>query len=1042
MAAMSLQDRQTRRDWMPVAEGLMLAAFKAASLDLAGMYESIRDGFKDSKQNWTIEEKAGLWLRTTAAAALLELLNEPQFGGPVEKADRTRASDFLAKKFALMGQDAFDRDLVSNPVKAASLEKVLEALPGFVREGAPGTVANDEEIRRRYAELVRYISARVFALKTGFYQELVNALEGPFAEAFNRDQAWARHANWIVREFHEGQVFAPKLDKPPSLAEVYHPLRCYWHEEAETGEGEPKRWVAHVGDLHGTLHDWLRSEYDGDPLRVVAGGPGSGKSTLARAFSAEVVAAGRYRVVWVPLQHLSLSGELKHAIATTLSDLYTFAAKEEGFEENPLKMRVDEASGSLLPARMLLVFDGLDELSRGDKVTESPATKFIEELRKLLKELGRKTAPLRALVLGRSVACQEALADTRLNPKILLHVAPLTPIDAGTARVTVDGNKQLANNDERPAFWKRSALALGLEAEPVPEAVTSESVRTLNAEPLLLHLLIVSGYAGERWREAAENRNRVFQGIFEAIFERDRDEKQHPVLKGIEKSDYFALLECLGLAAWRDNARTGSQEAFDAVRKLHANAMKVPVEELRNVAVLTYTRREFEGQGFEFVQKSLGEYLIGRGLLSAGARLKEMLGNNPSADKLHKAAEYWTELVERGELTEEILRFLRDEARLQGAIKVGPLLEPLGELFNWTLTNGMPAHKTRQEESWRQIETAQRCAEAALLAVADAVVRVWRAVAAPESGWVGLAADWKGESRRAFHFVNRIRATSRHPVCDCLACLNLRGADLMGADLRWKEPSVIPTPVVAFIGLNVHFDGANLAEANLSWANLSYVDLSRADLRGANLSKADLGGADLSGTDLSGANLRGADLSGLTLKDANLRKANLSGANLRKANLSGLNLNHANLYDANLNDANLYGADLSGANLRGADLSKADLSKADLRDAVLDGAVLSDAKLELAMLRGTDCYGSENLSKKAVDAAFGVRSGVGLTHLPEGMEPPRHWHAAGDRDSPEEEAAYEAAYDKWRNWIETLERLERLVDRKWKELQVELDEDI
>jgi hypothetical protein len=58
-----------------------------------------------------------------------------------------------------------------------------------------------------------------------------------------------------------------------------------------------------------------------------------------------------------------------------------------------------------------------------------------------------------------------------------------------------------------------------------------------------------------------------------------------------------------------------------------------------------------------------------------------------------------------------------------------------------------------------------------------------------------------------------------------------------------------------------------------------------------------------------------------------------------------------------------------------------------------------------------------NLSAAAVQSSFGVRSGVGRTLLPDGMDYPTHWHVAAERDgdSPEATAAYQSA---WRDRLE------------------------
>lgn len=184
----------------------------------------------------------------------------------------------------------------------------------------------------------------------------------------------------------------------------------------------------------------------------------------------------------------------------------------------------------------------------------------------------------------------------------------------------------------------------------------------------------------------------------------------------------------------------------------------------------------------------------------------------------------------------------------------------------------------------------------------------------------------------------------------------------------------------------------NLRRANLQGLHLSDVDLTKASLRSARLEGADLGSARLEGADLSLARLEGAKLI-----NARLERAYLSGARLE-----GADLNFAWLKRADLSFAWLEGADLSFARLEGVDLSPARLEGAELTGAGLRSAILTFA---------------ENLDAEAVERGFGVREGVGLTRLPDGMEHPAHWH---DADDPrwrgmDPRAAFEADYEAWRN---------------------------
>ena len=84
--------------------------------------------------------------------------------------------------------------------------------------------------------------------------------------------------------------------------------------------------------------------------------------------------------------------------------------------------------------------------------------------------------------------------------------------------------------------------------------------------------------------------------------------------------------------------------------------------------------------------------------------------------------------------------------------------------------------------------------------------------------------------------------------------------------------------------------------------------------QGCNLAFANLQGANLAGFNFMGANLGFANLSGANLQGANLRNANLGLTNLSGANLQGANLSGANLGLANLTNANLKGAMTTGAN--------------------------------------------------------------------------------------------------------------------------------
>lgn len=105
-------------------------------------------------------------------------------------------------------------------------------------------------------------------------------------------------------------------------------------------------------------HEQLRASYDkGDdgPVRLLSGGPGSGKSTVAKMLTKDLAADGK-RALFVPLHELKLHKNLEQAVRE-------WAKGRPPRPENPLDLKSDDP-------RLLVIFDGLDELAMAGKVAQ------------------------------------------------------------------------------------------------------------------------------------------------------------------------------------------------------------------------------------------------------------------------------------------------------------------------------------------------------------------------------------------------------------------------------------------------------------------------------------------------------------------------------------------------------------------------------------------------------------------------------------------------------------------------------------------------
>ena len=770
---------------------------------------------------------------------------------------------------------------LSRPTEFPLYRALRDDLPDLIDHIAPDHGQGPDELRRK---MDRSFSRRFpDAWTTGWshFGVLESALGGKVGEAARRAEEWERYYDWLRWDVEDNPLFG-QSEGGPALAAIFVRLRCYWRQRpperrAEADE-DARKVRAHVGWLREEVLDWLNAAEKDDILRVVTGGPGSGKSSSAKMIARKVAGAGRYNVFFTPLHGLDVSAPIENIVAS-----YVQATKAGGrsLTESPLGWLPDDYKP------LLLIFDGLDEVARPDGGATDVMRKFVANLRDWLGRANAVAteARVKAVVLGRPTAAETAAAEIALPDKALLHVARLSPLDEDSFRrdqdrgLEVSDPRGLCDTEQRLDFWNKwAAVAPDCPAEP-PEALFERELSDLTVEPLLLYLLIFSGYVSDNWEDAAENRNRVYREIFRKVHLRDVKKMGHLLKAGLQtESDFFTLMECLGLAAWRGGGRTGTTARFEVLRdEIYAPEKadlfkEIESADLDNVALQFYTHRGHgDRPGYTFIHKSFGEYLTARALIEAGGKWLDSHAGRPAL-----FAADWLKLTGQQAITPEILRFMAEQARLRVKPDASSSLDwqaardkvaRLARIAEWTLREGLPAHGDLgggdADPSWRRREQAQRDAEEALYAL----IHVWGEAGYP-MGLLGADVEQGGWSAGAVEIAWPERTAA-------------------GALLRRLAPHGVSAEASIARGL---FSRMGLASATLSFANLFRADLRGADLRGADLRGADLRGADrgadLRGADLSGADLRGADLSGADLKSASCRRADFRASRLQDADFT------------------------------------------------------------------------------------------------------------------------------------------------------------
>lgn len=856
-----------------------------------------------------------------------------------------------------------------SPLKIRVLRDFARAIPHELIPFSPK--ATPDELRRYFEECANEGLSAVRDQRPDIFRRVVEALSGPFSRIEENHAAVARHHQFLIRGFSQASVFGQEATGI-TLSDLYVRQRCLWsvpqdgsssaavaadekYEESTRPRPRPNK-VA-IGDLHKLVTKWLADRSPKDNVRVVAGGPGSGKSTFARALAIEVADANEYDVLFVPLQELENLGSFE----TRVGNLFRTRA-ELGFDRvgTPLNwMGVSEFDGRAPERPLLLICDGLDELAAPDTQEATRVTAdFIQTLSNWLSQKNSIGCAVKAIILGRTIAAEEAFRRLDIDLPALLRVAGFLPVSetnewrvAHEARLTTDPER-VSSLDQRTVYWQKWCLAYYGEEKETPVALRESTGSNggfveLTAEPLLLYLLIWTGFLEQRWQEAAENRNVVYLEMFRRIYRREwgidkhdtpsgQPKGGHTTLAGLSEDDFFALQEVLGLASWTTGGRTVSKDAYNLVLEDYLDADKrddlksLSGSSLKSVALQSYTRDTGGGDdGYEFVHKTLGEYLIARALAQTGLVAVESLRTRASESRARSAAEKISKIYSIGTLTPEIDRFLADEIRLRFATMKEPkriLTSQLLPIVEWVLSSGAPVHSIRLPE---------------------------------RAGFNWL---WRLHVRTLDVLWSFLQHLSRAVFTSLSGDLVDSGPDTRILKIKWPSATSFSSMLAAFSDTTVMRDTKRLC-------SFDFIDL-----QGQAVTEQDFGGVlyDFTVNHTSPQNWIPISMQGVRYFDAPFFAAHLRSADFRGSQLK---------------DCEFTGAQLGGANFSDCDLVSSVFNEAALGRAKFDNAILDGSSFVGSFLEGTSFLGaslvkagfetSAELDEDAAHRLFTVNQAVG-----------------------------------------------------------------
>lgn len=905
------------------AGGLFRGLTRAVTGSVTLQADKVADGIVGMGVSLGLEttpgERAGALILRAITRAVSEIVVEHRHDLP-EKLKASESSKPIQHLDEILDAQEIeiDQSFLSNPAQLTLPELVAPQLSEwFACQGA--NIVAEYPTPRLRAYFI-YSLHDEWRRRPSDYEPILKALDTPFQKASEREHAWTRYRAWLQQ-----QIQQPMMAESFGLAQIYvkpriscaskpkrgnRPSDLFGQDEGRDRRDDNKRLVM---DAHTHLKEWLAERDSRDAITLVSGGPGSGKSSLAKMLAAELAQEDeRARVLLIPLHELDLSSALPAALDNYCQPK---GLPFEGLLTAPYD--VDD---------LILIFDGLDELSVQGALGEKAAREFVGQVERAARDMNHNQCRVRIIITGRELAIQGA--DTVLRgPERILHMVPYF-VDEEARQQYEDPDGLLAV-DQREVWLKRYTELIRYDGKQrLLDAIKRPDIIELTAEPLLLYLLVFSCCSGNLSLSGESiDLSQIYYGLLRGVYERGYDKSKHGGLGPVQTFDEFStVLEEIGLAAWHGRGRTttlGTVKEYCArspkLTKLFERFEQDAQSGITNLLLAFYFRwTDRDSATFEFTHLSFGEYLSARRIKRAMERICQRVALGDAGDEdgwdLQKALTFWATVCGPAEMEANLATLLRAEIRKIDAGTVRDMQHTFCRLFSCVIGDRYPIDRLEQRLSYRDEVTHVRNAEVALLVAINACALVTDEVSKIDWGQENGFGTW-------LRTVVPQRQGAENPlIMRCLSRIGCRGqslvmADLLGSDVEYGD-----------------FRYADLGSANLSGANLSGVNLSGSDLFDANLYCAGLGGANLSGTNLGGANLGGANLSDANLSDADLSDANLSGADLSGADLRGADLRGADLSGAYWNDlywSNLYS---SGAHWEGAGLSDEDLGDEDLGD--------------------------------------------------------------------------------------------------------------
>ncbi|MGZ0080092.1 NACHT domain-containing protein [Methylomonas sp. YC3] len=495
-----------------------------------------------------------------------------------------------------------------------------------------------------------------------------------------------------MREQVNQRMFAEAF----SLQSVYVPLRAYYEESPKeikhrALDHEKSETTRHVVDLQTELTQWVQHFNADDAVRLISGGPGCGKSSFCKMFATHVAEHIGIKVLFISLHLFDLSADLIDAVGR-------FVNQNRYLVGNPLDAKEGES-------RLLVIFDGLDELSMQGKAAAQVALEFVDEVLRKLDHFAAQKLQRQILISGRDLAVQ-ANANKLRQPKQIWHVLPYFVPEKQLEQY--QDVQHLLNEDQRQIWWKKYGLVRGKNYQCMPENLSGDNLTEITCWPLLNYLVALSYQRQQLEFDSDTSLNLVYQDLLQAVYERqyEGNNRRHQGTGNLSFANFCRILEEIALAIWHEDGRTTTVENIQT--RCQKGSLHRYLEEFQEGAekgvtrLLTafYFRQSGEIKGdktFEFTHKSFGEYLTACRIVRMLDRVcKQILLHDEDPDEgwdERQALVHWVEICGPTGINFYLDSFISDQVALAPLDQIQQWQVMLIRLLKSVFSHGMPMEK-------------------------------------------------------------------------------------------------------------------------------------------------------------------------------------------------------------------------------------------------------------------------------------------------------------------------------------------------------------